>query len=128
MVTLPWTSTAKADPTREYVVLATALPLRRYRTIPRFFRLFRRVNEQLHGTPGVVGWTMRAAFLRKRFWTLSVWDDERALAAFVGRAPHVDVMDALSGTMSAPKFVRWRVRGSEVPPSWDVALAKLALG
>lgn len=130
MVTLPWRTpnAARVDPAREYLCLATFLPLKRFRMVPRFFRYFRQVNEQLGSTKGLVGYSMRAAILHHRFWTVSAWENETALAAFVAAHPHMDVMGHLSPHMGPTTFVRWRAKGSELPPTWDAALAKIAAG
>ena len=59
-----------------------------------------------------------------RFWTLSIWDDERALMAFVGRDPHRTTMGILQPYMAEAAFTRWTIRGSDVPPSWDDAMQR----
>jgi hypothetical protein len=129
MVILPWRTATDPDFAREYRCLATFLPLKRRRTGPRFFRYCLRVGAQLESSSGLfVGYSMRAAVLRHRFWTLSVWDGDASLAAFVAEHPHVDVMGHLSPHVGETRFVLWRVKGSEVPPSWETALARIAAG
>ena len=44
----------------------------------------------------------------------------------MGKHPHVDIMGHLSARMGETKFVRWRAKGSEVPPAWGAAFAKIA--
>jgi heme-degrading monooxygenase HmoA len=105
--------------------LATHLPLDSYLATPRFLRLVRSVQRQLSGTPGLVGYTLLAKPLKRQYWTLSMWDDESALQAFVGTKPHLDVMSTLSGDMGSTQFVRWQVRGAEAHPTWPDALARL---
>ena len=34
-------------------------------------------------TPGAIGYSMRAKLISRRFWTLSVWDNDKALMEFV---------------------------------------------
>jgi len=89
------------------------------------FRRSRAVADQLANTPGLIGFTFRAKFLRHRFWTLSVWEDERALMAFVGKVPHLDAMTVLQSHMGESAFVRWSVRGAELPLRWDDALLRM---
>ena len=72
------------------------------------------VSEQLARTPGLIGFTFRAKLLRHRFWTLSVWEDEEALMAFVGKVPHLETMTVLQPYMGGTAFVRWRVKGNEL--------------
>ena len=48
----------------------------------------------------------------RRYYTLSVWEDEAALQAFVAQNPHNDMMSAMAPDMEPTRFVRWHVRGS----------------
>ena len=66
-------------PGREYLALLSYLPLKRYRTIPRFLGYARRVEVQLAETAGVIGYALRARFTKRDFLTLSVWESEEAL-------------------------------------------------
>lgn len=86
----------------------------------------RDIATQLRGTPGLIGFSFRAKFLRHRFWTLSAWEDEEALMTFVGKPPHRDAMDALGPYMAKTAFTRWRVRGTEIPLTWERALSRAA--
>ncbi len=117
-----WEAVATADPAREYLALLSYLPLRGYRGTLALFRRSQAVGAQLANTPGLIGFTFRAKILGHRFWTLSVWEDEQALMAFVGRDPHLGTMDALRPRMGDVGFFRWRVRGTEVPLAWDDAM------
>ena len=56
--------------------------------------------------------------------TLSAWENESALQAFVHAAPHVESMRALIPHMGATRFVRWTVRGADLPVRWDEALRR----
>jgi len=67
---------------------------------------------------------LRAQLAAKRFWTLSVWEDETALRAFVAAPPHAAVMKALAPHMGATRFTRWTVRGSDLPLQWDDTLKR----
>lgn len=121
---LPWTSSRTADPDGEYLVLLTYLPLRRFRTLPAFFRLILAIQRQLAGTAGLVGYTLRGRPFSRRFWTLSVWDSEDALKGFVVAQPHRDTIRKLRGKMGETSFTRWPVSGSDLPPTWRAALKR----
>ncbi len=54
-----------------------------------------------------------------------MWDDERALMDFVQAEPHLGAMRALRPHMAETKFVRWTVKGPQVPPSWEDAVRAL---
>jgi hypothetical protein len=64
---------------------------------------------------------MEANILAKEFWTLSVWEDAEALRRFVRRDPHDGVMRDLLADMGRTEFVRWKAKGSSVPPDWGAA-------
>src|SRR5436189_34076 len=55
--------------------------------IPRFLRYSGRVATQLEGTRGLVGFSFRAKVLAREFYTLSVWEDERASTTSSERSP-----------------------------------------
>jgi len=114
----------RPDPEQEYLILLTELPLRRYRDIGAFLLYTWRIQGQLRRSPGVLGYALLAHVFQKEFWTLSVWEGEAALQRFVAEAPHSQVMRALQGKMGATRFVKWRMRGAELPPRWAEALAR----
>jgi len=123
---MPWTTLVRTDPGREYLVLLSYLPLRVYRKIPAFFRYTIQIQGQLRETPGVIGYSMRVKVWKRNFWTLSVWENERALTDFVGKAPHREAMKKISPYMGATKFTRWKVPGSAIPPDWADAVRREA--
>ena len=122
MPDLPWGARRPSDPDTEYVALLTYLPLRRFRTLPAFTRFILAVQGQLAGAGGLVGYALRARPFSRRFWTLSVWDDEAALRQFVVAKPHRDIMQSLRGKMGETSFTRWQVRGSDLPLPWEDAM------
>ena len=128
MVDRPWTVVAPPAEEREYLALLSFLPLKRFRMIPRFLRHSGAVSKQLVGTRGLVGFSFRAKILAREFYTLSVWEDERALDDFVRAEPHRRTMGAMRRHMAETKFVRWTVTGSQVPPSWRKAIEMLRSG
>ena len=99
------------------------LPLKSYWRIPFFFLYTTQVVKHLASAEGVLGYSVLAR--PKRFWTLSAWKDEAALHAFVQHPPHVRIMTALNPHMGETKFVRWTVKGSELPLLWEDALSRL---
>jgi len=86
------------------------------------------IQEQLEDTRGLVGYSMRAQLLGKKAWMLSVWEDEAALQEFVGESPHVDTMRRPIIQPGKARFVRFKLDGSKVPPSWEEGLGQLEKG
>ena len=121
-----WKKLAPVQPDREYLALLSYLPLTRYRKVPLFMRFTAGINKQLAATPGVIGYSMRALFFSRRFWTLSVWENSAALMDFVAKAPHSEGMKAMAPFMGKTKFAQWKVAGSGVPLKWDEAISRMS--
>jgi hypothetical protein len=122
----PWKSFGAFEPEREYLVLASSIPPRSLSSTWRMFRGASAVRRQLGHTDGIVGFSLLAEPLRKRYATLSVWTDDAALGAFAAAQPHQALMGSLAPEMGPTKFVRWSIRGADGRPSWDNALERLA--
>ena len=123
-----WKVLAPVDAGREYVALLSYLPMRSYLKVPLFFRFTYGIYGQLLANSGAVGFSLRAKVLSRQFWTLSVWESDRALMEFVANVPHGKIMKALAPHMGATAFTRWKIRGSQIPPRWDDAMRRSEKG
>ena len=83
------------------------------------------IESQLSESEGVLGYALLAHPLRGHYWTLSLWEDQKALMDFVRKAPHGETMEAMRPRLGETKFVQWQVRGSDLPLSWETALKQL---
>jgi hypothetical protein len=126
MAASPWKQFTEMEPDREYLVLASVLPLKRLGATPKMMGLASSVRRQLKDTPGIVGYSLDAKPFAKLYFTLSVWNDDPALQAFVMESPHVEVMSTLADEMHDTKFVRWTISGSAPRPTWAEAKQRLA--
>jgi hypothetical protein len=124
VVDMPWKTIAPVDTSREYLALLSYLPLKKYRMVPRFIRFTFQIQRQLGNSPGAVGYALRAKPLRRNFWTLSVWEDEKTLQDFVRKLSHAEAMKSLVPHMGPTKFTRWKVSGSALPLGWDEAMRR----
>ena len=120
-----WKTLGALDADAEYLVLASSIPPKSHSSTWSMFRGSRVVRQQLLTTDGVLGFSMLAEPLRKKYATLSVWRDEEALDAFASTHPHARLMAELAPSMNEPKFVRWTISGSDGRPSWTDALSRL---
>jgi hypothetical protein len=120
MPVVPWVRLAQADPDPDldYVIMASRLPLRRYRDIVGFLGATRAIRAQLAAAESVVGYTLDAKPLRKTFWTLSAWESDEALDRFARTDPHSSRVADIRPHMLATTFVRWSLPGKELPPTW----------
>jgi len=121
---MPWKKIAPTNANEEYLILLTYLPLKKHRTVPRFFWSTFAIQKQLAGSAGIIGYALRAKPLQKDFWTMSAWLDEKSLMEFVLHIPHSQVMKALTPHMGTTKFTRWKVAASDIPLRWDVAMQR----
>jgi hypothetical protein len=62
--------------------------------------------------------------LGKRFWTLSVWENEVVLTDFIHNQPHREAMITLRRNMAGTQFALWKIKGAAVPPSWSEAMER----
>lgn len=96
-----------------------------FRVFP-FFLYAPRVMKQLTEAEGLLGYSLLAQPFSKRFFTLSAWQNEVALRAFVQHPPHLLAMTALVPHMDKTEFVHWTVKGSQLPLKWDEALRRFS--
>ena len=83
---LPWTAEHPGD--GPGVVHVTHLHLRRLRDVPAFLRTSLAIRAQAAISPGARSLVLRAQPLARRFTTVSWWDDDRSVRAFVRTDPH----------------------------------------
>ena len=120
----PWKTLSPTDEQRQYIALLSYLPLKQYRAIPRFIQFSLQIQKQLRGTPGVIGYSLRAKLVSRNFWTLSVWENEKVLMDFVAKIPHGEAMKAMIPYMGPSKFTQWRVNASALPLRWEEAIQR----
>src|SRR5512144_3263793 len=89
-----WRWYAEPDPEHEYLAMATIIEFSRIWTLPRFEWHTRRIHAQFASTPGLLGVSFKAQF-PLRYWTLSAWENGRALQRFVKGGRHLSAMSAL---------------------------------
>ena len=125
MPALPWVNPQPIDADHDYIAMASKLPLRHHRSIPRFLRDTLRIRRQLAETPGLVGYGLNAQLLRKTFWTFSVWQDQASLDAFAASEPHRQITQRQARHMHPSRFSFFTIAGADVPLSWDEVVARL---
>ncbi len=124
----PWIKFAAPDTNREYFALLSYLPLNKYRAFPAFLKFLFQIQKQLRSTPGIIGYSLRARPLSRKFWTLSAWTDEKALMDFVAKIPHGHAMKAMIPHMGPTNFTKWNVLGSALPLPWEEAMRRSQKG
>jgi heme-degrading monooxygenase HmoA len=126
MPALPWLERQPIDPQREYVAMASRLPLKSYGSVPGFLRDTMQIRRQLAQTPGLVGYTLNAGLARKTFLTFSVWEDQASLDRFAASEPHRSIIARLRPRMNPTKFEFFPISGTELPLTWEQITARLS--
>lgn len=88
----------------------------------------RDVSDALSETPGLIGYSVRQEPFGDRAWTMTTWDSEASLMAFVWSPAHQRAMDGGMAALSDSRFVRVTRRADQPPLTWDEALAALESG
>lgn len=126
MPKLPWAEIEPVPPETEVTVMASRLPLRRFRHVPGFLAATLRIRRQLARAEGLVGYALDAQLLRKTFWTVSAWTDRDRLYRFNRSDPHRSDVSTIRPRMDPSTFVFWTVRASDLPISWREVRRRLA--
>ena len=126
MPALPWLERQPIDPQREYVAMASRLPLKSYGSVPGFLRDTMQIRRQLAQTSGLVGYTLNAGLARKTFLTFSVWEDQASLDRFAASDPHRSIIARLRPRMNPTKFEFFPVSGTDLPLTWEQITARLS--
>ena len=115
----------QAGSTTEVICAATFLWVRRWRDVIPFLRMSSGVQRQLKETSGLVKFGLRARFIRKRYWTYSVWTDQASLDAFLRAEPHRTAMRRLSQwiTPGDAAFVTWESTDDSI--NWQEGFDRL---
>ena len=124
MPTVPWIVRDKAA-TAPVLVMASRFTVTSTTSVPRFMALALRAYLQAFRAPGVVGLSLRTAPLKRSFWTLSSWQDEKQLREYSLTEPHKHIMRVLAPVTESSRFVFFSAP-AEPRPTWDDALARLA--
>ena len=119
---LPWNAEKVGE--EPGIVEVTFLHLRRLRDVPEFLRDSMAVRKQVMASPGARCVHMRAQPLARRFHTVTWWDDEAALRAFVRTDPHRTAIRRWASEMV--EFYSRPYPGSGTPPTVPEALARVA--
>jgi hypothetical protein len=81
--------------------------------------------RQVDTAPGAIGYSFRMDLFRLQLHTLSAWQDEAQLWAFVRADPHAAAAQAYRTGMRAPSvFVQWEAWGADLPLVWSEALRR----
>jgi uncharacterized membrane protein len=122
---VPWAyGLARRTTADTTTVQGSLLELRRYRDVPGFLIAAVLLRATFRRAPGAVRLSLRAVPSRRMFWTLSQWETEHALRAYVGHPRHRKVMRTYGPRLRRSHFTTWSVPATR-PPSWVDAHRKI---
>ncbi len=108
----------------EFHCIATFLPVRSWMYVIPFLKMSSLVEKQLKQTQGLVRYSVRADFPRKRFWTFTVWKDKKFVQSFVQLEPHAQAVRKFKDWAGeGAAFVEWISTNGSI--DWDTAIQKL---
>lgn len=96
---------------KKFMCIATFLPLKSWRYMISFQLMTSKVLKQIRRNEGVINYAVKANFLKRHFWTFSIWKDHISLRQFVMSEPHATAVKKFSewaGEGSA--FVEWSAK------------------
>ena len=107
-------------------VSLTRLRVRSWRFMPGFFWYALRSEAQVRGAAGFLRGALHPD-LPFTFWTMTAWESEAAMRAYMTSGPHKAAM---------PKLMRWcdqasvarRLQETDALPSWDEADRRMRQG
>ena len=106
------------------IVSVTRLRLRSFLYLIPFIIRAQALSKQALGSAGCRGVRTRKT-RGLAFWTLTLWDDEKSLRAYVSTSPHRDAIPKLSTWCDEAAVTHW-LQESGAAPDWKLATEKLA--
>lgn len=91
-----------------------------------FDRQNRRVLASMGSQPGLIGYAARRQLIGDQGWTMSVWADDEARAAFVRSPVHREAIAKSLSALRAVELKRLKLARKNLPANWDEALLMLA--
>lgn len=114
---------ARAD---ETVVLVLTRVVVDTKQRAEFDRQNRRVMDSMSRHPGLLGYAARRELFGDQGWTMSVWVDDEARAAFVRAAVHREAIARSMPALVAVELKRLTVARKDLPTDWDAVLRLIA--
>jgi heme-degrading monooxygenase HmoA len=124
----PWPRVAphSVDQGNERVVLVLTRVVVDTQQRSEFDRQNSRVLASMGSQPGLIGYAARRQLFGDQGWTMSVWADDEARAAFVRSAVHREAIAQSLPALRAVELKRLTVARKDLPANWDAVLRMLA--
>lgn len=84
------------------------------------------IDAEIAEADGLVGYALRGEIGGRDNWTMSIWESEEELYAFVASPAHLAAMGEADLLLEDSAFTHWtEADGSALPPTWEEALDRL---
>jgi heme-degrading monooxygenase HmoA len=122
---VPWKQITSADPSRQYVAFTSCFFLKSPLRAVSFLARSLKIMKQADTAPGIVGWSLGPNLPTLEFYTLSAWEDDAALKAFIKSADHGVALKQFEHDLRKKSiFVHYKVLGRDLPLTWPDALER----
>jgi hypothetical protein len=101
----------------------TRLRVRSIRFLPAFLWYTFQTQHQVERAPGFVGGRLLVD-TKNTYWTLTVWESEKAMKAFRGAGAHARVMSRLPKWCDEAAYAHWSPQDDTIP-EWTEAHQRL---
>lgn len=101
----------------------TRLRVRSVWFLPWFLWRTHQSQRQVERSPGFVGGRLLVD-AHRAYWTLTVWQDEKAMKSFRGSGAHALVMKRLPQWCDEGAYAHWNITGDEIP-TWPESYERL---
>ena len=124
----PWPRLPAASPEQaeEQVVLVLTHVAVDTKQRREFDRQNSRVLASMGSHPGLIGYAARRQLFGDQGWTMSVWANDQARAAFVRSAVHREAIARSTPALRTVELKRLTVARKDLPADWDQVLRMLA--
>lgn len=77
--------------------------------------------DSMNRQSGLIGYSVRKQIFGDELWTMTVWQDEASLIAFVQSGEHTRAVQEGDAALTGSLFARLRMKGADIPLSWERA-------
>lgn len=110
----------------EVVVSLTEAELKRNRDArDLFWKYVDDIDVQLETQPGLIASSKRVTLFGQKAWTMTIWQDQAALMAFVQSDVHQIAARRTPDMITDGRFATFVMASRELPLDWDTALDRL---
>ncbi|MEO0601823.1 MAG: antibiotic biosynthesis monooxygenase [Myxococcota bacterium] len=78
-----------------------------------------RIRDQLEETEGCIGYELRGRVPGREVWTLTVWESEDAMLAFMTSGAHAEAMRTATELVAEFDSAAFEVEEDDLPVAWD---------